>query len=170
MQMTCKISEGSAVLAGPVTIDTIGDLYRQLTRMSSGRDATIDLSAVTAFDTAGAWVLQDLQSRMRAGGATLHLTGASTEMTAILATVADAMPPPEMQPPAEKAPRMFDALDTTGRRIVEALRTLTGLMGYLGLFLARLVRSILHPREFRLTSLVHHCEEVGVSRPCRSSR
>ncbi|MBT8411763.1 MAG: ABC transporter permease, partial [Octadecabacter sp.] len=36
------------------------------------------------------------------------------------------------------------------------------LIGYFGLFLARLARSVTHPREFRLTALVHHCEDVGV--------
>jgi phospholipid/cholesterol/gamma-HCH transport system permease protein len=161
-QLTCDIDGGSAVLAGAVTIDTVGDLHRRLLGMGQGRDATVDLSAVTAFDTAGAWVLNDLRARLTAGGAQLHLTGASTAMTAVLSTVADAMPPAEPPAAPRGGPGLVGMLDTTGRSIVDGLRTVTGLLGYLGLFLARLARSIARPREFRLTSLVHHCEEVGL--------
>ncbi|MFW5881149.1 MAG: ABC transporter permease, partial [Roseicyclus sp.] len=160
--MTCDIDAGSVLLAGPVTIGTVGELHRRLSAMGTGRDATVDLAGVSALDTAGAWALADLRARMQAAGATLHVTGASAEMAAILATVADAMPPPAATSPHPATPRLVGALDSAGRRIVEAGRTLTGLMGHLGLFLARLLRSIAHPREFRLTSLVHHCEDVGL--------
>jgi phospholipid/cholesterol/gamma-HCH transport system permease protein len=36
------------------------------------------------------------------------------------------------------------------------------LTGYLGLFLARLAQSLVRPRRFRLTALVHHCQDVGL--------
>ena len=159
--LACDITDGSVTLTGPVTIGTVGNLHRRLASLGPARDTRVDLSAVTALDTAGAWVLTDLRSRLDTAGARLQLTGASTEMTAILKTVAAAMPTPEPEAPASTQPRLVATLDATGRGIVDALGTLTGLMGYLGLFLARLMRGLLRPREFRLTSLVHHCEEVG---------
>ena len=36
------------------------------------------------------------------------------------------------------------------------------LTGFLGIFLHRLGRALHRPKEFRFTSLVHHCEEVGL--------
>jgi phospholipid/cholesterol/gamma-HCH transport system permease protein len=39
---------------------------------------------------------------------------------------------------------------------------LRALTAYLGIFLHRLARALRHPSEFKLTSLVHHCEEVGL--------
>ena len=35
-------------------------------------------------------------------------------------------------------------------------------LGYFGVFLARLGHCLRHPSEFRLTSLVHHCQDVGL--------
>jgi phospholipid/cholesterol/gamma-HCH transport system permease protein len=161
-QLTCDIEEGAVRLRGPVTIGTVGELHHRLTAMRIERDARIDLSGVTVLDTAGAWALIDIRSRLHASGASLHLSGTNPDMDAILATVAEALPEPET--PGGGPPRsgITNLLEATGRSVVETLGTFAGLMGYLGLFLARLLQAIARPREFRLTSLVHHCEEVGL--------
>jgi len=57
---------------------------------------------------------------------------------------------------------LTDRLEATGRSVASGGVFALELSGYLGLFLARLARSVVHPRDFRLTALVAHCEEVGL--------
>jgi phospholipid/cholesterol/gamma-HCH transport system permease protein len=51
-------------------------------------------------------------------------------------------------------------LEDVGRNVVGFGTTLTGLIGMLGAVLAASGRVIRHPRSFRLTSTVHHLEQV----------
>ena len=147
-------------LAGPVTVRSIGMLGPALAGVAPGPAITVDLGRVTRLDTAGAWVLTRFRARMEAQGATLELAGASPQMRSVLDTVARALPDPV---PVAAEPRGIAAMvGGLGQGVAGAGTLLLGLTGYLGLFLSRLARSLVHPREFRLTSLVHHCEEVGL--------
>ncbi|MBK5926906.1 ABC transporter permease [Rhodobaculum claviforme] len=56
---------------------------------------------------------------------------------------------------------MSDRLEGIGRAVAGIALYFVELVGFLGLFLARLMRAFLRPRDFRLTSLVHHCQDVG---------
>ena len=81
-------------------------------------------------------------------------------MATILETVETGLPKPEAEPPA---PRGFKAwLGHIGENVAGLGAAVKDFAGILGLFLVRLFQSILKPREFRFTALVHHCESVGV--------
>lgn len=147
------------VLSGPFTIRSIDAVAARLDALPPEGAMRVDLSRVSRLDTAGAWLLTRLRQGREAAGGTVDLTGTTPEMAAILKTVAEAMPKPETPPEARAS--LAGTVEEIGRRVAEAGRTLLGLAGYLGLFLAGLGRSIANPREFRLTALVHHCEEVG---------
>lgn len=115
---------------------------------------TVELDGVTRFDTAAAWYL----AARRAEG--IGLNGLSPEQQRLIDTVTAAMPKPEPGP--EPGPRWRVVLEAAGRRVVSALIFQRELAEYLGRFLAALARAIRHPSEFRLTSLVYHCQETGL--------
>ena len=142
-------ADGDALhLGGALTVWTLPRLPQD------GGATRIDLSGLTRLDTAGAWHL----ARLRAEGA--RIDGLDEAQQALLDTVTKAVPKPEPAPPAMA--RWHAALDATGRRVVRAGVFLREICEYLGRFLAALARAIRHPRDFRLTSLVHHCQETGL--------
>ena len=149
---------GTVHLSGDLTIRTVTPLYSQLSGLDADPVHRLDLSGVTRLDTAGAWALVKFQ-RSRSTDA-VDITGASAEAESLLRTVQNAWPQPEAAPQSDTSFKAW--LDRFGRRIYAGMMFLRALTGYLGIFLHRLARAVRHPSEFKLTSLVHHCEEVGV--------
>jgi phospholipid/cholesterol/gamma-HCH transport system permease protein len=147
-------------VAGALSIHTVGAVEARLAALDPAADIRVDLGEVTRLDTAGAWLLATQKRRLEAGGGRFELLRTTPEMETVLKTVAEAMPEPEER--AARRTTLEGLLAGLGQRIATFANTLAGLTGYLGLFLSRLVRSLGHPREFRATSLVHHCEDVGV--------
>ena len=149
---------GTVHLSGDLTIRTVTPLYSQLSGLDADPVHRLDLSGVTRLDTAGAWALVKFQ-RSRSTDA-VDITCASAEAESLLRTVQNALPQPEAPPQSDTSFKAW--LDRFGRRIYAGMMFLRALTGYLGIFLHRLARAVRHPSEFKLTSLVHHCEEVGV--------
>ncbi|WP_375260825.1 ABC transporter permease [Palleronia sp.] len=153
---------------GNLTLTIDGDLvlphatalHLALQDVAANQDARFDLSEVGRFDTSGAWLLVGAQQRFAAAGHELTIIGANDEVDSLIRAVADAMPKPEAPLPARNG--IITKMDHTGRAVTASLQYGLALIAYLGLFLARLGRSLRHPREFRLISLVHHCQEVGI--------
>jgi len=135
-------------------------LHAALALVPLDRDVQVDLLAAERIDTAGAWALSLLRRRLEQAGRGMTVTGAGETTLAFLRTVDAAIPDGDQ--PARPRRRLVDGLEHLGRGAAGGVGFLLDLTGYLGLFLARLARSVLHPRGFRLTSLVHHCQEVGL--------
>jgi phospholipid/cholesterol/gamma-HCH transport system permease protein len=150
----------SLAVTGEMTIRTVGRLRDRFEGLDPTSEIRIELGDVTRLDTAGAWLLTTFRKRAEAAGGQVSVQDTTQEMDSVLKSVADALPEPEGRP--EYRTTLLGLVEGLGRRVSVFGTTLTGLTGYLGLFLSRLFRSVGHPREFRLTSLVHHCEEVGV--------
>ena len=146
-------------LSGPLTVAEATALDRALARVPAEWGVAVDLSAAGAMDTAGAWALARLRARVQAAGAALELLGADDRRRALIETVAAALPRPDEVPPGRRG--LGDRLEALGRAVAGAGMWFVELTGYLGLFLARLGRALVRPREFRLTALVHHCQDVG---------
>jgi phospholipid/cholesterol/gamma-HCH transport system permease protein len=144
----------AGALSGDLTIYGVADLQRQLAARPAG-SLTLDLSGIGRIDTAGAWLLAEL-----ARGEGVRLVGAPDKVARLIANVAKAEP--EHPERTETPPTLTDRLERLGRQVVEGTKFLGGLTGMLGLVLARFGRALRHPREFRMTALVHHCEEVGL--------
>jgi phospholipid/cholesterol/gamma-HCH transport system permease protein len=70
------------------------------------------------------------------------------------------MPVAEHDAPSGRS--LPDRLEALGRGVAAGLGYGLALVGYLGMFLSCLGRSLGHPMDFRLTALVHHCQEVGL--------
>ena len=150
--------DGTVRLSGALTIRTVTEVRNQLKALDPSTLRRIDLSSVSRLDTAGAWVLLSLNRGAETGQ--IAFTGASAEAESLLTSVQQALPKPEAPPAHDSS---FSAwLGQFGQRVYSGLMFLRALTGYLGIFLHRLARALRHPSEFKLTSLVHHCEEVGL--------
>lgn len=147
-------------LSGVLSIATVTEAQKAFDTWSSQGIATIDLSDVARLDTAGAWVLVDLKDKFSAQGLRLDIVGADAKAASLIATVERAMPEIVSPPAQDRSLKAF--LEAFGMRVYSGVSFLRALTAYFGIFLHRLARAARHPSEFRLTALVHHCEEVGV--------
>ncbi len=147
------------VLHGPFTIFNVTELAEGIDSLSVDQAIRIDLSDVTRFDTSAAWALTRLKARAAAAGQQIEIIGAKEGPASLFRTVGAAMP--DATQPATPPQTLVDRVAALGEAVAGGVRFLLALIGYFGLFLARLARSVRHPRDFRLTALVHHCEEVG---------
>jgi phospholipid/cholesterol/gamma-HCH transport system permease protein len=158
---TITLEDGPRLrLAGRFSLADLARLTKALEEATSRGAVEVDLSGVTRLDTGAAWALALAQKRSEEAGQAFTLTGADKSAMALIDTVRAALPKPDAPPPARTG--LADRMEALGRAVMSALHFLADLLAYLGLFLARLVQSILRPSEFRLTSLVHHCQEVGL--------
>ena len=147
-------------LDGALTVNTVTDVCGRLAQMDLHAPLAVDIGPVTRIDTAGAWVLADLERTVTASGGSMGLRNMTDEVALLLDNVRQAMPKVEEPSPAKRGFMAF--LENTGRSVASGALFLRELTGYLGLFIARLAHVLRHPREFRLTALVAHCEDVGL--------
>lgn len=151
---------GDLHLSGALTIYTVTAARARLHDVVTDEVRHLDISALDRLDTAGAWALVMLKAQVAEAGRSLGVSGASSEAESLLKSVEQAMPDKQARPDDRVSLRQW--LDGFGRKVMTGVAFLRALTAYLGMFLHRLGRAIRHPSEFRLTSLVHHCEEVGL--------
>ncbi|MBB4863863.1 phospholipid/cholesterol/gamma-HCH transport system permease protein [Pseudomonas nitritireducens] len=125
--------------------------------------AALDFAGLGALDTAGAALLAEIigGARMSQLGQIAHNLPA--ERQALLRTVGSAITQCRMdeKPPAP-GNALVDVLERIGIATLTFREHLVGLLGFIGLTLQTLVRNLLRPRRWRLTSLAAHMEETGL--------
>ncbi|SFA98959.1 phospholipid/cholesterol/gamma-HCH transport system permease protein [Poseidonocella pacifica] len=146
-----ETAEGGLILRGDATLAHLGRLRDAL----SGANGSIDISEVDRLDSAGSWALVAARDSRD-----LRIFGGSRAHEDILDAVSSAWPKPDPEKSSRRSP--LDRLEALGRKMADAGKFFSALSGYLGLFLARLFASILHPKTFRFTALAHHCQDVGL--------
>ena len=152
--------ETRAAFAGRLALRDLPEITPQLEALGGRGPVVFDLSDAERIDTSIAWAIVNARSRIRAAGERAEVAGATGDVATILETVESALPKPDREPPV---PRGLTAwLADLGETVAGIGKSLTALAGTLGLFIVRLAQSVVRPREFRLTALVHHCQEVGV--------
>lgn len=153
-------AEAVLSLSGALSIRTVSGLRQRFAALGFDRPLVVDLAGVARIDTAGAWLLVDLEARAQAAGGSFGLRNVSDTTALLLDNVRQARPEREDRPAAARGIQAL--LEQIGRAVVGGLRYFADLTGFLGLFLARLGRVLRHPSQFRLTALVAHCEDVGL--------
>ena len=147
-----------ARLSGKIILPVVPELARQMAGAGDG-PMTIDLSAVEALDTAGAWLIAT-----STGQDASLIVGTTPAQDALIAVVRSNLP---QDADTRTAPgvrqRVLAALDRLGRQVESAGKGLVDLLGFFGLVVARLVGTILHPSRLRVTALVHHMQEAGMN-------
>jgi phospholipid/cholesterol/gamma-HCH transport system permease protein len=147
-------------LGGSLGLQGISGLHERLMALPDDRPVQLDMTGVTHLDTAGAWALCLLRRRNEAAGQPFDLVGVGDHAANVLDTVSRALPEAEEEESGRRT--LADRFESLGRVAAGSAGYLMELTGYLGLFMARLAYGLMHPSTFRLTSLVHHCQEVGL--------
>jgi phospholipid/cholesterol/gamma-HCH transport system permease protein len=118
---------------------------------------SIDVSQVAKLDTFGAWLIERLRRSLTQGGAETNIAGLSENYASLVDEVRRVKAAPE---PERTSTTVVGMLDQIGRGVVGSGSTVLGLVDMLGAVLAAVGRVLIHPRSFRLTSTVHHLEQV----------
>lgn len=157
---TARLSavDGGWALDGVLTLRSVSAVLPEF-NLISGTHVVLDLAGLKKLDTAGAFALHQVQARVTQAGGQLDLRNASPDHTALLERVAASIPNPPAVTPQRRS--LTDLLEMLGRGVAGAGVFLAEICAMLGIFIARLVRMIRHPHEFRMTALVHHADEVG---------
>lgn len=146
-------------IAGDLSLPHFATMTEMFEDLPATGDVRLDLAGVSRLDTAGAWSIIGYSDRVEAAAGSFEVVQASETHRRLLDTVrADRVTDEPETPPRTLA----DRLEGTGKQVVDGLKVGLDLAGYVGLFLSRLGRAMVRPSEFRLTSLVYHCQDVGV--------
>jgi phospholipid/cholesterol/gamma-HCH transport system permease protein len=140
--------------------DRLEQLVDATTAHGNGaRAADVDIAGIERIDTFGAWLLERTVRRLEAGGATARLTEIPDRYRGMFDKVRGA----NRRPPAERPERrgIVARVEQIGRGTVGLGWDLLGLVDMLGAIALSLVRAIARPKNFRLTSIVHHLDRVG---------
>lgn len=159
--ISTAVSEGKLTLTGRLLIDTLTQVKVDPRLLAGGELSCIDISALTQMDTAGAWFLVDQQKQATRRGTELQITGATSVQAELIKTVEHNMPPDD-QPPSRPL-TLADRFEKFGQTVMRGMRMAIELTSFLGQVIATLGGIIRHPGRLRLTSVVHHCQEIGVS-------
>jgi phospholipid/cholesterol/gamma-HCH transport system permease protein len=149
-------------LAGTWTALGLHDLPVQLDSMQvpAGTAAVADLSALTGLDTAGAWLLQSLLLRLRAGGAEITMQGQQPAHTRLLDAVAQQMAVLAAQAPLPAAahPTLLQHVGTGTVAAGSQAWDLLSFVGESSLVLAGMLR---HPARIRWRPILYNIQVSG---------
>lgn len=157
-KVSASRADATVVMSGHLLIDTLMQLEDSAVFQDMAGVAEIDIADVVQMDTAGAWFLLD--QKQRATG-TLEVVGATDAQAQLIKTV-DLNMPPEADV-ATKDVTLADQFEAFGRRLTRGALMAVEMVSFLGQVIGTVGGIILHPRRLRLTSVVHHCQEIGIS-------
>ncbi|RED38083.1 phospholipid/cholesterol/gamma-HCH transport system permease protein [Rhodopseudomonas thermotolerans] len=117
----------------------------------------IDVSGISRLDTFGAWLIERLRRNLGQDGAEARIAGLSTDYASLVdevRQVGDDGPAPRRRG-SLRAP-----IERLGRTMYAFVDDIVALISMMGAVLAGLGRIVIRPTSFRLTSTVHHLEQV----------
>jgi phospholipid/cholesterol/gamma-HCH transport system permease protein len=128
-------------LTGAVVISALASLERTLASLPRRDRVVIDLSAVEAMDTGGAWLIATLSGKLEREGIAIELIGGSGSQMDLIATVAKNLP---MDSGADSPARgILPWLDRLGRQVAGGALGMVDFLGFVGLVVARLGNTVL---------------------------
>ncbi|MDA9441554.1 ABC transporter permease [Bradyrhizobium sp. CCBAU 51745] len=123
----------------------------------SPQNIFIDVSEVAKLDTFGAWLIERLRRSLTKGAVEAQIAGLSANYSSLVDEVRRVRATPVVETSAITITGMLEQI---GRAVAGVGGTFAGLIDMLGAVLAAGVHVLIHPRSFRLTSTVHHMEQV----------
>lgn len=157
-----KLLDGEIIhLEGPLIINTAAQAAQALAEIEikKGGKVCFCLGNVTAFDTAGAWLIYRTMRDLRFHGAVVSYENANDDQEILLeqALINDA--PCTISPPVKNS--LLQQIEDVGVGTLNFLESVGSILSFLGLVILRLGRLLLQPKKIRLTSIVYHMEQVG---------
>jgi phospholipid/cholesterol/gamma-HCH transport system permease protein len=149
--------------AGSWTADYAGTIERLIDEVVQQklaiRRVDLDLGGVERLDTFGAWLVERLMRSWTGEGREAKLMGIAEHYRVLIeeARTVNRSTPPEVK----ALPAPVVALESIGGSLADLIHSLLLLVQMLGEVTAALLRLFIRPRAFRLTSMVHHIEQVG---------
>jgi phospholipid/cholesterol/gamma-HCH transport system permease protein len=126
------------------------------------RRARIDLAAIEALDTAGAWLVLRLQRALNARGTETRIENLAHDLEPLLRQVEKRHEPAPAPPPPPRA-ILADSVGALGQVTLDELGNVAGHLGFLGLVVVTAARTLFHPGRVRMVSLVAQMARVGVT-------
>lgn len=161
---------GQIVLTGQWTVRHVGpqdDALRAVTtavertpRSQQGR-VTINLSDVTALDTAGAWMVHRIRRDLETAGAQVAIEGGSGTYLELIELALESDQPCDVEPELRNPLEVI--ADRMGRAVMGFVGEVVALLNMVGLVIAVIAQVLVRPKTLRLTSVVSHMERVGLN-------
>ncbi len=151
-------------VVGPWKTRCLAKVERELARLAEGargaRRARFDFAGMTAFDTAGAWLVLRTRKGLEAAGLTVELDGLGDEDERLLATVEEHDRPPPPRP--RRAGPLVRFVSEVGQGVFGQAGNVKLLVNFLGLTVITLGRSLAQPWRIRWKAVLAHMETSGV--------
>jgi phospholipid/cholesterol/gamma-HCH transport system permease protein len=144
--------------AGLWTVQGIAPLEQRLAALASSEpgQCVIDVSAVSALDTAGAWLLQRTIRALEQHGAKVRISGSRPEFKTLLQLIATRA---ETVEPAARVKASL--LANIGQQSWHSLRGFSGMLAFIGESAVVFVRSLVRPRRIRWRPILHNLQTAG---------
>jgi phospholipid/cholesterol/gamma-HCH transport system permease protein len=142
------------------TVKAVDDALRHFAAPQARR-VTVDLEQVSAFDTAGAWLVYRTMKALKGHGAQVELAGVGADRARLIEVVAAnerVMPPDHRHPMI-----LIQLLERIGTGAVEFWAALAALFAFFGLTLETLWKIILNPGRFRWNAFTNTIEQAGIN-------
>ncbi|WP_442578160.1 ABC transporter permease [Mesorhizobium sp. ASY16-5R] len=121
-------------LSGRWTTRTIAEVDQAMNRIGDeigSRQIVLDLKNVERMDTAGAWIIDRLVQRAKAGGVDVAVEGQTQSMDVLMAAIRDAAATKRPEKPAEQN-IVLRGLESVGRAVFGARNDFLAAMNILG--------------------------------------
>ncbi|MES2820760.1 MAG: ABC transporter permease [Pseudomonadota bacterium] len=124
-------------------------------------ETPVDLTGLGSLDTAGGSLLVELLGPERLQPLLVN-AALPAERQALLRTLCMALTDFHEEAKPKPGFALIDLLAHIGRTVQGVARNSLALLGFIGLTLDTLARSLLRPRRWRITALVAHAEQTGL--------
>lgn len=143
---------------GAWTVQGIARLERRLEVLSwpGEGDLAIDGSAISALDTAGAWLLHRTIRALEQRGRNVRINGLRPEFSALLQLIASRSVAPEHAAPAKTG-----LLANIGQQAWLGLIGMFNMLSFIGESTLILLRSLAQPRRIRWRPILHNLQTAG---------
>ena len=128
--------------------------------VGSGPSIVLDLSAMEAMDTAGAWLIDRARAAVTAAGGEVRLEGARREQEILLGEARHRV---FEQAKAPQGSAIMDLLSGLGKAVAGVWRDLAEGLVFLGQIVSASLRILFKPARLRTTSVVFHLEAFGLA-------
>lgn len=144
--------------AGTWTVRGIAPVEQRLAALASADigKCVIDISAVTALDTAGAWLLHRTIRALEQRGATVRTSGLRAEFKTLLELIAARA---EMAEPV--TPVKVGFLESIGQQSWQSLYSLSGMVAFIGESAIAFLRSLTQPKRIRWRPILRNLQTAG---------